>query len=132
MQEPIPMETLYRENILDHYKNPRNYGTLLPFTSKNKIYNPTCGDEIELFVFIDKHRINDVRFRGHGCALSMAAASMLTEKIKHLTIQEVSSLKADDVFTMLGVNVSGSRVRCATLALVCLQGGLDHESPHHS
>ncbi len=124
-------EGLYRENLLDHYKHPRNYGVLTRYTKKNKIHNPLCGDEVELFVIITGNTISDVRFRGHGCAISMAAASMLTEKIKHLTVLEVSSLTTKDLFKMLGVSVSGSRVRCATLALLCLKGGLDNESPQN-
>ena len=82
-------DNLYREEILEHYQNPQNFGKLSRYDISSKQTNPFCGDEIEMFVKIDKSRITDVAFIGKGCAISQASASMLTDLIKGRKIEEI-------------------------------------------
>lgn len=116
---------LYRENILDHYKNPRNFGKLQNPSASLKLYNSACGDEIEMQIqfriYNSKFIINDIRFSGQGCAVSMASASMLTEKVKGKTIEKIQNLTTKDILKMLGVSLSPSRLKCAILPLEVLQ-----------
>ena len=81
-------EDIYKENILDHYKNPHNFGSLENPTFSNKENNPLCGDQIEIFVNTKDNEIKEIKFQGNGCAISMASASMLTEKVKGMSIEE--------------------------------------------
>lgn len=113
----------YRDNILDHYKNPRNYGHLKTSTAKADAANATCGDHIQMEVRVEPktHVVSEVAFSGVGCAISQASASMLTERIKGKKIAEVMSLKTNDIEKMLGVALTPSRIKCATLPLEVLQ-----------
>ena len=120
------MDNLYRENILDHYKNPRNFGKLQNPSASLKLYNSACGDEIEMQIKFqmtnDKLQIiKEIKFSGQGCAVSMASASMLTEKVKGLTFQKIQNLTTKDILKMLGVSLSPSRLKCAILPLEVLQ-----------
>ena len=125
------MEDLYRENILDHYKNPRNRGEIdrpdITFTDSN----PLCGDELRMDFRVKDGRIEDVRFSGKGCSISQAAASMLTEQIKGRTLDEVKQLSREDVLEELGIELGPVRLKCALLALKVLKGGVYgiHEWP---
>ena len=96
------MEDLYREVILDHYQNPRNYGTLEPADISYEEDNPVCGDHIRLDLRLKDGRVSEVRFSGHGCAISQASASMLTEAIQGKTLEEVKAFGKEDVLDMLG------------------------------
>ncbi len=115
---------LYRENILDHYKNPRNFGHLPESHVKAEAYNATCGDrivmEIKVGVHLKKEKIEDVRFSGEGCAISQASASLLTEKIKHMDIDAILRFKASDIVSMLGIPLTPTRMKCALLPLEVL------------
>ncbi len=111
---------LYRELILDHYKNPRNFGTLDHFDATAEAYNATCGDKMRIEIKF-KSVIEDIRFSGEGCAISQASASMLTEKVKGMSATQVQKLSFQDVQEMLGVALTPSRVKCATLPLEVLQ-----------
>ncbi|MCJ7740260.1 SUF system NifU family Fe-S cluster assembly protein [Candidatus Microgenomates bacterium] len=123
------MDNLYRENILDHYKNPRNFGKLQNPSASLKLYNSACGDEIEMQIQFRIHPpaggskfiIDDIRFSGQGCAISIASASMLTEKVKGKTIEKIQNLTTKDILKMLGVSLSPSRLKCAILPLEVLQ-----------
>lgn len=116
---------MYKENILDHYRNPRNKGTLENAEIRRVGQNPLCGDEIEVFITLDNSRIKDVRFNGSGCAISQAAASMLTERIKGASLEDVKTLERDDVVSLLGIPISATRVKCAILALVVVKQGIE-------
>ncbi len=125
-------DDLYREHILDHFKNPRNFGKLANCTIRHKELNPLCGDEIEMMLVIDEpqgneKKIADIRFQGQGCAISMAAASLLTEQAQGKTVQEVKSLKPESVLELLGIQVGIVRLKCALLALKTLQKGLEEQ-----
>ena len=115
---------MYRQQILDHYRNPRNYGELEEPTYTHLGENTSCGDEITVDVKLDEAGvIRAVRFRGEGCAISQAAASLLTEEVTGLTLDELYALDRDDVLDLLGVEVTPMRIKCAVLAEKVLQDG---------
>jgi nitrogen fixation NifU-like protein len=115
---------LYRQQILDHYKNPRNYGELEDPTYSHVGENPMCGDEITVDVELDDDRIERIAFRGEGCAISQAAASMLSEHLVGESVAELDAMDRDDVTDLLGVDISPMRVKCAVLAEKVLQDGM--------
>ncbi len=122
-------DTMYREQILEHYKNPLNRGKLEPADAHYADSNPLCGDEIEIFLKIGKNEkgqptISDVKFTGQGCAISTASASLLTESVKGKTLEQIKALTRDDVFALLGVPVSAARVKCALLALKAVKAAV--------
>ncbi len=114
----------YREYILDHYRDPRNYGKLEHPDVHAEDSNPLCGDQLSLDLSLEGNRVKEVRFQGRGCAISQAAASMLTEMIEGKTIDEVVSLGRDDVLDALGIPISPARTKCAFLSLRVLHTGL--------
>ena len=118
---------MYRQQILDHYRNPRNQGELGDPTFSHEGYNPSCGDELEFDVELDEdgETIERVAFRGEGCAISQASASMLSQKLPGMTLDEVEELDRDDVLEMLGVEVTPMRIKCAVLAEKVVQDGAE-------
>jgi nitrogen fixation protein NifU and related proteins len=117
------MDDLYREHILDHYKNPRNYGDLPEATHHYHDTNPLCGDEITMFLKVGEDgRIDDVHFTGRGCAISQASASLLTEEIRGKTLDEAKAIDREHVLANLGITISPARVKCALLSLKTLKG----------
>ncbi|MBI2184715.1 MAG: SUF system NifU family Fe-S cluster assembly protein [Thaumarchaeota archaeon] len=117
---------IYREIILDHYKNPRNFGELENPDIKAKDSNPLCGDVIEIQMKVDaKGIVKDVRFNGQGCAISRASASMLTELVQGKTLDEVRAIGKKDVLDNLGnPDLGPARIKCALLALKVLKVGV--------
>lgn len=111
---------LYRDLILDHYKHPRNFGHLERPDVVMEEGNVTCGDRIVMEIKF-KGTIEDIRFNGEGCAISQAAASMLTEKVKGMTKAQILNLGTSDVIEMLGTALTPSRTKCALLSLEVLQ-----------
>ena len=115
---------MYRQQILDHYRNPRNYGDLSDPTFTHTGENPSCGDTIQIDVALDdEERVERVSFSGDGCAISQAAASMLTGELAGLSLDELRALDRDDVLDMLGVEVTPMRIKCAVLAEKVAQDG---------
>jgi len=116
---------MYRQQILDHYRNPRNYGELDAPTFSHVGENTSCGDEITVDVKLaeDGETVEDVAFRGEGCAISQAAASLLTSEVRGMTVAELYELDRDDVLDLLGVEVTPMRIKCAVLAEKVLQDG---------
>ena len=116
---------MYRQQILDHYKNPRNYGELEEKTFSHMGENPLCGDQIEIDVKLDDdgETIEAVRFHGDGCAISQASASMLTGALHGMSVEEMRDLDTDDVVDMLGVDISPMRIKCAVLVEKVVQDG---------
>ena len=117
-------DSLYREAILDHYLNPRNRGTLDPADHSYEDVNPLCGDEIRIDVRTDGERVTEIKFSGRGCAISQAAASILTEMVEGRPIDEVTAISREDVLDELGVPISPARMKCAMLGLKVLKAGL--------
>ena len=120
----MSFDDLFRQNILDHYQNPRNYGTLERPDISAEDSNPLCGDEIRIDLKVKDGVIEDVRFSGKGCYISRAAASMLTEEIRGKTLEEVKRIGKDDVLEMLGIELGPVRLKCALLALKTLKVGV--------
>ena len=114
---------IFEEDILDHYQNPSNYGTLEKPDISYEDDNPLCGDKIRVDLQIEEGIIKDVRFSGHGCTISQAAASMLTEEIKGQALEDVKKLTKDDILEMLGIPLGPVRLKCGLLALKVLKAG---------
>ena len=116
---------MYQENILDHYKSPRNFGKIGNATVHHHEYNPLCGDEVELYLVIDENKkVIDVKFYGRGCAISLASASMLTEQIKGKILDELKNMTKEDILEMLGIPISPVRLKCALLSLDTLKNSI--------
>jgi nitrogen fixation NifU-like protein len=120
----MSFDDLYRQNILDHYQNPRNFGTLPKPDISVEDSNPLCGDKIRMDLLVEDGRVTDVRFSGVGCSISRAAASMLTEEIKGKTLEEVKRIGREEVLEMLGIELGPVRLKCALLALKTLKVGV--------
>jgi len=107
---------LYQQHILDHYKRPRNFGEAGDGAVCSKGSNPSCGDELTFCIETDENIVKKVTFTGQGCAISLAAASMLTEKLTNASLVQVQRITEVDMYAMLGVTVSSGREKCALLA----------------
>jgi nitrogen fixation protein NifU and related proteins len=116
-------DQFYREFILDHYKNPRNFGRLEGADITHEEYNPLCGDVVGMDFRIHDGKIEDIRFHGRGCAISQASASLLTERLKGLSLEEARQISRDDVLDELGIDISPARLKCALLSLKVLKVG---------
>jgi nitrogen fixation NifU-like protein len=111
-------DQLYREYILEHYKHPHNWGTLEHADLHAHDLNPLCGDELEVQLALGADgKVSDVAFSGHGCAISQAAASMLSDEVKGKTAEELLALDRDFVLELLGIDISATRMKCAMLSL---------------
>jgi len=117
-------EGIYRENILDHYKNPHNKGTIENAEIKFTENNPLCGDVITINLKLNDHKVEDIKFSGQGCAISQSATSMLTDEISGKTLEEVKNIKREDVINLLGIDVGPVRTKCAVLGLVAVKEGI--------
>jgi nitrogen fixation NifU-like protein len=116
------MDDLYRQNILDHYRNPRNKGTLPEPSYSHQEDNPLCGDTVRIDLHVSQDDVIDrIVFDGEGCAISMASASMLTETLKGKPLDEARHLSKQDVLDTLGVNLNASRMKCALLPFKALK-----------
>jgi nitrogen fixation NifU-like protein len=112
------MDDFYKEYILDHYRNPRNFGTLDAPDATAEDLNPLCGDRIRFDLQIDAHgRVSDVKFSGKGCAISQASASMLSESLKGEKLEDVARLSQERVLENVGIGISPARMKCAMLGL---------------
>ena len=118
------MDALYRDFILDHYRNPRNAGTLEQPDASFEDLNPLCGDKIRMDVKIRDGVVEDIKFKGRGCAISQASASLLTESIKGKKISEIDAIGKNDVLENLGISISAARLKCALLGLKVLKQAL--------
>ncbi|GAC1309094.1 MAG: iron-sulfur cluster assembly scaffold protein [Vulcanimicrobiaceae bacterium] len=112
------MDDFYKEYILDHYRNPRNFGTLDEPDATAEDLNPLCGDRIRFDFKLDaQHRVSEVKFSGKGCAISQASASMLSESLKGERIEDVARLSQEVVLENVGIGISPARMKCAMLGL---------------
>jgi nitrogen fixation NifU-like protein len=123
------MYDMYQEVILQHYRAPKNFGPLPDADHVGEESNPLCGDHITMRLKVDPgtNKISEVRFEGDGCAISVASASMLTEKVAGLTLEEAGHLTRDDVLQLLGIPLSPVRVKCALTGFTALGRALHPE-----
>ncbi len=141
------MSDLYREYLLEHYHNPKNKGTIKDADIHKHDINVSCGDEIEIFVKLDKHadknkintkdikkdfdnqKIKEIKFSGQGCVICMATAAILTEELTGKKIKEVKDMNTDDLLELIQLQLTPTRIKCAMLSLVTLKKGiLEYES----
>ncbi len=117
------MEELYREQILEHYKRPHNFGVIEDPDLEFEDSNPFCGDEQHVTIRLDDDdRVAEVRFDGQGCAISTAATSMLTDELVGLSRDELVTLPKEKVLELLGIEISATRMKCALLGLKVVKG----------
>jgi nitrogen fixation protein NifU and related proteins len=119
-------DVMYREVILDHYKNPRGHGVIEDPDAEAEGQNPLCGDEVSIFVAFgaDGETVEDVKFRGRGCAISQAATSMLTEMVRGRKATELASMHRDELLDEVGIPLTPVRLKCALLGLGVLKVAL--------
>ncbi len=119
------MDDLYREIIIEHYKNPSYRGTLDPHDISFEDENPLCGDQLHIDLRVDEnHRVTEAAFSGHGCAISQASADLLLESVIGKSLDEVKHLTKQDVLDLLGIELGPVRLKCALLSLKVLKGGV--------
>jgi nitrogen fixation protein NifU and related proteins len=118
------MAALYSDTLLDHFRHPRNYGDLPAADISYESFNPLCGDRIRIELKLNDTIVQDARFKGDGCAISIAAASLLTELILGADIEEVSAISDDQLISALESDIKPTRLQCALLPLGALRAGL--------
>jgi nitrogen fixation NifU-like protein len=117
-------EKMYREHILELYKNPSNFGELKNPTHKHTETNSLCGDEITVQLKVKNNKVEDAKFNGSGCVISMVSSSMLTDKIKNMEIKDVKKLDKKDVLKLLKISINPARLKCVLLPLESIRGAL--------
>jgi nitrogen fixation NifU-like protein len=115
---------IYAENIMDHYKNPRHRGEIADFSARVHEVNTTCGDEVFLDVKIQDGVLVNAAFRGEGCAISQAGASILLDEVIGFSLEEILGLSKKDIVEMMGVDLTARRMKCAVLALLALKNAI--------
>ncbi len=119
--------SIYQEQILQHYHNPLNNGILENATHSSSRNNPTCGDKMKIDMIIKNDKISEISFSGEGCAISQATASMLTEQLKGETTEKLKNMTKEDILSLLGIELSHARLKCALLSLETAQKALDNK-----
>src|ERR687894_633474 len=116
------MDALYREQILEHYKHPHNFGQLDDADLEFEDTNPLCGDELKVELKVDdERRVTEIAFSGQGCAISQASASMVSDEVKGMSVDELLKLDRQFVLELLGIDISATRMKCALLSLKVLK-----------
>lgn len=124
-------DDLYREVLLDHYKNPVNFGVIKNPDIHRNDNNPLCGDEIEIYAKLDpkKEKINDIKFKGHGCVICIASASILMQEIEGIELKKIQKMTTEDMLKLLGIELTPTRIKCMMLPLKAVQKGIiDYEA----
>ena len=123
----MSMDKMYQENILEHYRHPQLFGKLPHATSAGSVTNPLCGDEMEVFLKVEKGMVKEASFVGKGCAISTAAASMLLPNLPGKSLANAQKLCSKDVLDLLAIEVGPTRMKCALLVLDCVRKAITQE-----
>ncbi len=121
------MSSIYQEQILDHYHNPRHYGILDHPTHQSDTKNISCGDALHMDIIVKDGILKDIGFYGNGCAISQASASLLTEAVCGKSVKDAENLQAEDAVKLLGIELSPNRLKCAILSLETLHKALKNK-----
>lgn len=116
---------MYKENVIENFKNPKNFGELKNPSKSTTVYNEVCGDLIRMQVSFEGNKIKDIKFKGSGCALSIASSSLFTEFVKGKEISKLKSLGKKEVLNIIKIPVTSSRVKCVLMPLFALRKLLD-------
>ena len=116
--------SIYKEEIIEHYKNPNNKGNLNNYSVKVHDENTSCGDELQIEIKFYNNKIEDVKFQGKGCAISLASADILLDHVKNKGINEIKKLNKEDILKMLNIELTQARLKCALLSLNTLKLGV--------
>ncbi len=120
-----PMDDLYRDYILEHYRRPHNFGVLDAPSASYEGANPLCGDRITMQIAVADGQVTGIAFTGRGCAISQASASLLTDEVRGKAVEDVAKIGAADLLELLGIEISPARLKCAMLSFDSLQHLLD-------
>ena len=123
MEIGIP-NNIYREHLIELYKSPSNYGELEKANKEATEHNTLCGDEITMQLIVKQNKVEDIKFSGSGCVMSIVSASMLTDKIKGLSVEEIKKLSHEDILEMLKIKLNPARTKCALLPLEAVRKAL--------
>lgn len=115
---------MYREDIMELYKNPENFGELKNPTHKHTEYNSFCGDEVTITLLVEKEKVKDAKFSGSGCVISTVSSTLLTSKLRGMKISEVKKLSKTDMLNMFKVKINPARIKCVLLPLEAVRGAL--------
>lgn len=121
-------DNLYRQQLIDHYKNPRNTGEISDATHKSRLANTSCGDEIEMFLKFENKKLTDIKYDARGCAVSIAAISLLSNEVKDMTQEEILNIDNSFIEELIGSSLTSSRVKCATLGLDSIKKAINEKS----
>jgi nitrogen fixation NifU-like protein len=113
---------MYREQIMELYRNPDNYGSLKNATHRHREYNSSCGDEITMHLIVKGNKVKDARFSGSGCVMSVVSSALLTEKIKGMNVEDIRKMGDNDVLGLIRARVSPGRMKCVLLPLTAIKG----------
>lgn len=117
-------DTLYKQFIIDHYKNPKNFGSLNDATHQASRSNISCGDEMEVYLKVTDGVVEDLKFEARGCAISIATMSMLSEKLIGMSIEQIEQYENSEVLHLVGMEESSGRVKCALLSIESVREAL--------
>lgn len=120
-------DEMYKEHILELYKNPLNFGIIENPTNFHQEINPLCGDKLSVSLIVEDNIVKDIKFNGNGCAISVSSASLITDKVKNMSVKDVLNLKSEDIIKLLEIKIHPARLKCVLLSLEAIKKALQNE-----